>query len=463
MIRLKILSISSLIVLIPALYLKLTDFTSTSVPGNCSTNPLQLQCGNGTCVPFSKFRDCVQDCNDGVDEDCPPLYVKCDGCKCVEPTRAKLLCYDVLSQKWCNSTQIAEMVYQCQSSSRCILKAWFLDGVVDCPLGEDENGTDSLNSFKTAMLPGFASFAASFASNTYIRDYLITSYTPNNTTVLGDVRTAAEMLKLATAYVTSNGTAWPTMCPAATLDPLIMDIARSTPRCVLYWQAGSNVADLSRLPNLLALLSATQCRVDILLVDHGCFNTTSAGYSVFNSVADYSGGLVHMVSNASSSVRVFDIFLVWALQQMNARIKLEKQRRPTPGFYTSRFTIDKSLTDLLVIVQGCGLATDVRDNRGFYASTFSNTTSFYMPVVKHGMLSVHFFQLTNSMVYNVSGPGYWLLTVNSSCAISYEISATGMPDFNFTFSPGMASTFASLSIPILDYFEEGDHLLINHV
>jgi len=45
-----------------------SDFTALTIPGNCSLNPLQMQCGNGACISFSKFRDCVNDCSDGIDE-----------------------------------------------------------------------------------------------------------------------------------------------------------------------------------------------------------------------------------------------------------------------------------------------------------------------------------------------------------------------------------------------------------
>lgn len=37
------------------------------IPGTCQ-DPYQIQCGNGTCISLSKQRDCVQDCNDDIDE-----------------------------------------------------------------------------------------------------------------------------------------------------------------------------------------------------------------------------------------------------------------------------------------------------------------------------------------------------------------------------------------------------------
>lgn len=38
------------------------------MPGNCSSNPSQFDCRNGTCISMSKFQDCVIDCPDGSDE-----------------------------------------------------------------------------------------------------------------------------------------------------------------------------------------------------------------------------------------------------------------------------------------------------------------------------------------------------------------------------------------------------------
>ena len=35
---------------------------------NAATKTLGIKCGNGTCLPFTKYRDCVVDCDDGIDE-----------------------------------------------------------------------------------------------------------------------------------------------------------------------------------------------------------------------------------------------------------------------------------------------------------------------------------------------------------------------------------------------------------
>lgn len=45
------------------------NILATRVPGTCPiSDGLQIQCGNGSCVPFSKYHDCILDCNDGIDE-----------------------------------------------------------------------------------------------------------------------------------------------------------------------------------------------------------------------------------------------------------------------------------------------------------------------------------------------------------------------------------------------------------
>uniref|UniRef100_A0A914WG84 EGF-like domain-containing protein n=1 Tax=Plectus sambesii TaxID=2011161 RepID=A0A914WG84_9BILA len=100
---------------------------------------VSIQCGNGTCVPFTKFRDCHVDCDDGMDEACYPGQVKCDDCKCVAPADAKYQCLDQTLNKLClmDQTPYDYNIYHCRDGT-CILWEWLEDNDPDCADDEDE-------------------------------------------------------------------------------------------------------------------------------------------------------------------------------------------------------------------------------------------------------------------------------------------------------------------------------------
>lgn len=80
-------------------------------------NQTQIQCGDGTCVPFDMaYMNCMRDCPDGIDELCPPGYATCDGnieievkfecawkffsgCLCVLPSEVSAACQDLSSKR----------------------------------------------------------------------------------------------------------------------------------------------------------------------------------------------------------------------------------------------------------------------------------------------------------------------------------------------------------------------------
>uniref|UniRef100_A0A915HDI8 Fibrinogen C-terminal domain-containing protein n=1 Tax=Romanomermis culicivorax TaxID=13658 RepID=A0A915HDI8_ROMCU len=103
------------------------------IPGSCSMQPLQFDCGNGQCLPIEKFRNCVIDCPDGSDESCWTGQIKCDNCKCIDPNDAAQGCTD--SSSLCPSPGM----FHCANSGGCVYDEMVLDGTPNCPDGSDEN------------------------------------------------------------------------------------------------------------------------------------------------------------------------------------------------------------------------------------------------------------------------------------------------------------------------------------
>uniref|UniRef100_A0A915KY52 Uncharacterized protein n=1 Tax=Romanomermis culicivorax TaxID=13658 RepID=A0A915KY52_ROMCU len=91
-----------------------------------------FDCGNGTCIPISSYRDCKVDCYNGLDETCFNGFVKCDGCKCVAPSNAATFCVD----RRCK--------FHRMKRTGCVYYQWAMDGIQDCPDGSDESKTISL-------------------------------------------------------------------------------------------------------------------------------------------------------------------------------------------------------------------------------------------------------------------------------------------------------------------------------
>uniref|UniRef100_A0A914WMZ8 Regulatory protein zeste n=1 Tax=Plectus sambesii TaxID=2011161 RepID=A0A914WMZ8_9BILA len=103
---------------------------------NCSVN--SFDCGE-KCIPINRFHDCVNDCADGLDEECWPGMIKCDGCRCVDPQDADVLCLDrqgSMISKFCNTRP--ETKFECNNGV-CVLLKWILDGRNDCGDWSDEN------------------------------------------------------------------------------------------------------------------------------------------------------------------------------------------------------------------------------------------------------------------------------------------------------------------------------------
>lgn len=71
--------------------------------------------------------------------ECWPGMIKCDGCRCVDPQDADVLCLDRQGStvaKFCNTRP--ETKFKCNNGV-CVLLKWILDGRNDCGDWSDES------------------------------------------------------------------------------------------------------------------------------------------------------------------------------------------------------------------------------------------------------------------------------------------------------------------------------------
>jgi len=123
---------------------------------NC-TKDFTFECDDGNCVDISQFRNSVKDCPDGSAEMCCDNEYQCDtrgvSKNCVHSALVndgKSNCADKSDEtseidKICTELSEKGEVYKCKThrmgpaEAHCIVKDQLLNGVEDCPLGDDEN------------------------------------------------------------------------------------------------------------------------------------------------------------------------------------------------------------------------------------------------------------------------------------------------------------------------------------
>ncbi|KAL7079987.1 hypothetical protein ACQ4LE_000227 [Meloidogyne hapla] len=131
------------------------------LPGCCLKS--EFDCGDGKCIPVSRFHDGQNDCIDGSDEFCLPGQIECGGQFCADPIHLGD-CLLLISNSSCSTKNNLEGValpvpsfceflnastrrhlchlhntLACRGYGQCIFKKWLMDGKKDCLDGSDED------------------------------------------------------------------------------------------------------------------------------------------------------------------------------------------------------------------------------------------------------------------------------------------------------------------------------------
>uniref|UniRef100_A0A915LDC4 Uncharacterized protein n=1 Tax=Romanomermis culicivorax TaxID=13658 RepID=A0A915LDC4_ROMCU len=228
----------------------------------------------------------------------------------------------------------------------------------------------TLNSLLANVSDAISNFAALMSPYEYDRlaNYLLEVYTSSDSTLLGERFTGEDLITLLNSYVQSSGPRPITgFCAKTNLTNLYRAFSsilkKATKNCVIYWLATSNMAsvDLTVLDSVLSYLTTKQCRIDVILYEVGCSNETLDSFGVFSKISRFTGGSVYKLLPSQTSLD--DLFAIFAVQTLQPRLLLEKSQRFVRST-TVRFPVDKILTDLLIVIQGCNLNFNLRDNRG---------------------------------------------------------------------------------------------------